>query len=173
MKTFFLSRALREKILLLLFTGLAAFLWLVSLAGRGRVFLVDWRSTAAELAGQTRLLRDRATIEQQAETAVKNLDPGRTLDATRLQGELDAVARQVGLTPTIDSPISVHTQQFTFHTTQISFSRVELESLMRFNDELSKRSPYLGLEQFTLTVDRTNPRLLNASFKVSSTEIKR
>jgi len=172
-KNFFLTRAMREKMLMLLFVGLAAFIWLSSAVRRGRVFLADWRGTAIELASQGKMLQDRARIEKQAEAAIKHLDPTKTLDGTRLNGELDAIGRQAGLSPNIDSPTSTRTDQFTFHSTQITFQKADLEALLRFNDELAKRSPYLGLEWCSLTVDRANPRQLNAAFRVSSTEIRR
>jgi hypothetical protein len=170
-KNFFLTRAMREKALLLLFVGLAAFIWLSSVGKRGRVFVADWSGNAIELSSQAKILRDRAAIEKQADAAIKNLDPAKTLDATRLNGELDAIARQVSLSPSIESPVTTRIDQFSVHTTQITFQKANLAALLRFDEELARRSPYLGLEGFNLRVDPAG--LLSVSFKVSSTEIRR
>jgi hypothetical protein len=52
-------------------------------------------------------------------------------------------------------------------------TKVDWASLKQFYLALSKRSPYIGIEQFSLQVDRANPTVLNASFQISSVEISR
>ena len=56
---------------------------------------------------------------------------------------------------------------------QFSVRRAELGALLRFYEEVSKRAPYITIEQLTLQADRANPALLNASIRVSSVEIVR
>jgi hypothetical protein len=46
-------------------------------------------------------------------------------------------------------------------------------ALIKFYQELSKRSPYIALEQFSLTVDRATPGQLSASFRAVSVELAR
>lgn len=174
MKAYFLSRAMREKLLLLLFVGLAAVLWLSSLTRRGKAFIGDWRGTIAELATQEMWLRQHQQIEKQAAAAVKNLDPARTLNANRLVGELNAIAARAGLAaPAVDSPRTERIDQFAVHSTQITFRNVDWDALVRFDTELTKRLPYISLEQCVLTANKTNYLQLSATFKVSSTEIAR
>jgi hypothetical protein len=50
---------------------------------------------------------------------------------------------------------------------------VDWGALKTFYLALGKRSPYIGIEQFSVQVDRANPALLNASFQISSVEISR
>ena len=52
-------------------------------------------------------------------------------------------------------------------------TKVDWATLKQFYLELSKRSPYIGIEQFSMQVDRANPALLNANFQISSVEISR
>ena len=172
MKNFFLTRALREKILVLGFVGLAALLWLSNVSKRGGVILREWRKTTVELTDQRTWLSNRAEIERRAAKAIKNLDPGQTINATRLLGELDTLARHSGLINTsIDSSRTEQANQFSVNTVQFAVRKADLGALLRFNDELAKRSPYIGLEACALQADAANPGLLNATLRVFSVEI--
>ncbi len=173
MREFFLRRALREKVLLLAFAAFALFLWAGQELGRGRILWESWRNTRAELAAQQAWLQTRAAIDARAVAATGRLEPARTLNATRLVGELNALASQAGLTADISAQRTDHTSQFAFHTVQVTFRRAELPALLKFYRELSKRSPYIGLEQFSLGANRANAGQLNASFRVGSPELNR
>ena len=59
------------------------------------------------------------------------------------------------------------------HTVQFNLQKSDWDTLKRFYLELTKRSPYIGIEQFSLTADRASPAQLNASLRVSSVEIVR
>jgi hypothetical protein len=65
------------------------------------------------------------------------------------------------------------TTQFAFHSAQVNFRRVELAALVRFYEDVAKRSPYVGLEQVSITVDRGAPGTLNATFRVVAAELQR
>jgi hypothetical protein len=171
MKQFFLGRALREKLLLVAFAALALLIWGSGLLNRGQQRWDEWRGVRTELATQQAWLANRAGIAAKVAAATKSLDPAKTLNATRLVGELNAISARAGLTADINSQRSERTDQFAFHTVQINFRRVDLAALLRFYGELSQRSPYIGLEQFSLTVDRGAPGQLNASFRAVSAEL--
>ncbi len=173
MKAFFLRRALREKVLLLVFAALAWFIWAARGLERGRTLWGDWRSARAELAAQQLWLQTSAAVADRAAAATRALDPAKTLNATRLVGELNALASQAGLTADISAQRTDHADQFAFHTVQVTFRRAELPALLKFYRGLAKRSPYIGLEQFSLVTDRANARQLNASFRIGSPELSR
>jgi hypothetical protein len=173
LKVFFLSRLLREKLLLVGIAVLAALMLLSNFSGR---VARSWRAqhgVTLELAEQQQWLANRAGIEESAKRAGQNLDPGRTLDDTRLIGELNTLARTQNLKFASESPRSERSGQFAVHTVQFNLLRMDWDSLKRFYIELTKRTPYIGIEQFTLQADRANPAQLNASLKVSSVEIVR
>jgi hypothetical protein len=171
MKAFFLGRALREKILLLAFTLLALLIWLGRGLGRGRALWDDLRATRAELAAQQVWLGNRVAIETRAAGAIKSLDPAKTINATRLLGELNTLAVQAGLNADIGAQRTERTSQFAFHSVQVNVRRADLAALLKLYTELSRRSPYIALEQCTLAVDRANPGQLNASFRVVAVEL--
>ena len=171
LRTYFLSRLLREKLLLVTIMLLAALALLSNFSGR---VARAWRASRAitvALADEQQWLAKRATIVAGAAQAVKNLDPARTLDDTQLVGELNALARAQGLKFTSDTPRTERTGQFAVHSVQFNLLKMGWESLKRFYLELTKRSPYISLEQFSLQAERSNPNLLNASLKVSSVEL--
>lgn len=172
LKAFFLSRLLREKVLLVAFVALGAVMWFSSFSKRAARVTREHSAVVAELAVQKQWLANRATIEAAAVQAVKNLDPQKTLDDTRLVGELSALARQFNLKGmTNDTPQTARSGQFAVHTVLVTLPRANFDDLNRFYVELARRSPYLGIEQFSLAADRANPNLLNAAVKVSSVEI--
>lgn len=171
MKAFFFGRALREKLLLLIFVLLALLIWLGGGLRRGRALWGDLRATQTELATQQVWLANASAIEAKAAATTKSLDPAKTLNATRLVGELNTLVGRIGLNADIGSQRTEQTNQFAFHSVQMNIRRSDLATLLKFYAELSRRSPYIGLEQFTLTVDRGNPGQLNASFRVVSVEL--
>lgn len=171
LKTFFLGRLLREKLLLVIIVVLVALTFLSKFSGRVAVAWRTQRATGVMLADQAQWLAKRASIEASAGQAVKNLDPAKTLDDTQLVGELNALARAQGVRFTSDTPRTERTGQFAMHTVQFNLLKMDWDSLKRFYVELTKRSPYIGIEQFSLQSERANPALLNASLRVSSVEI--
>jgi putative Ca2+/H+ antiporter (TMEM165/GDT1 family) len=172
-KRFFLTRSHREKVLLAAFTGLAALTWFFSAVGRARVLGMEWRSGATTLAEQQLWLGHQAQIEAKARQATAQLDAARTLNGARLIGELNSLAQAAGLAPEVSGQRTERTTQFAFHSAQVTFRRVELGPLVRFYEEVAKRSPYVDLEQVSLVVDRGAPGTLNATFRVVATEIQR
>jgi hypothetical protein len=174
LRAFFLGRLLREKILLLLFIVIGVLIWSSSFSRRAGVFIREERSTRTALKAQQQLLDNRANIEAAAQKAASNLVPAETLDAPRLYAEVDRLAQQAGLKAGLGEQQDQPGGQFIVHSLRISFSKAEWEPLMKFYRALQARSPYIGIEQFTLQVDRSNPNLYHtASIRVSSVEVVR
>jgi len=173
LRAFFLGRLLREKVLLALFIALGALMWASNFGKRATR---DWRAVRGvtnELAEQREWLRNREAIEAASVQAVQNLDPSRTLDDTRLVGELNALAREHNLNFTNDTPQTQSSGQFSVHTVQITLQRADWEALRRFYAAIARRSPYMGIEQFALRAEPSNPSNLTASLRISSVEIVR
>ena len=175
MKAFFYSRHIREKLLLTALLALVAVVWLGHLARSGRAFLIEWRANAAVLATQKQWLGNRVDIEAYAAKAIAHLDPARTFSSPRLLGELSTIADQVGVRNNTSSEIlgTELTNQFSINTVQVAVRNADMSSLINFYGELDKRAPYIGLEQFSLTVNPANPALLNAVMRVFSVEVTR
>jgi hypothetical protein len=175
MKTWFLTRAAREKLLLVALAVAAALIWGTRLNDRVRVVGGEVRQTNADLTEQRMWLERRESIEAEAEAAVRNLDPARTFNGVRLSAEVSAVAQGAGLgaNATSGGLRTERTPQFAVHTLELNLRGVAWNNLLSFYAALSERAPYIGIEEFALTADRNNPASLNATLRVSSVEIAR
>jgi hypothetical protein len=173
-RVFFLARFVREKLLLAGFAVLAAAIWLSNLAGRTSRFLREVHATTSSLNEQALWMSNKANIEAQAQAAAARLDAARTLDATRLLAEVAAIADETGIkNPTTGDSQDQSNGQFSVHTLRVSVARSDWESIKNFYLGLQKRSPYIGIEQFSLQSDRANATFLNASVRISSVEISK
>lgn len=174
LRSLFLSRPLREKLLV---AGIAAAifaLWFSSFATRAARAVHTARATTSVLADQSLWLSNRAAIDAKAQAAASHLDAARTLDATRLLAEVSAIAGETGLTSTTSGESKdERSGQFAVHTLQFNVSKVDWNTLKGFYLALGKHSPYIGIIQFSVQGDRANPALLNASFRLSSVEISK
>ena len=171
MRRWFQSRLRREQLLVTAFVVLGALVWLSSASGRLRLRWADWRSTRVAGATQQLWLDRQQEIETTAGAAVRNLDPTRTLDATKLVATVTTLATGASLTPAIDTPVTQRTPQFAYHNVKITFRRATLPALLGFYDELAKQAPYLNLEQMALQTERAAPDMLNATLQISATQI--
>jgi hypothetical protein len=172
MKAFFLSRILREKILLLAFAALGAAIWLSGVSDRVGARWREISRTSVDLEVQQRWLAQRERIEREAALAIEHLDPSRTFDSVRLQNELNTLARGAGLANyDVSDSRTERTSQFSVHSVQFSVRNTDIGALVAFYKELGKRAPYIGLEQFSLASNRANPAQLNATWRVTSVEI--
>jgi hypothetical protein len=148
--------------------------WVWSVSGRLGRFGREARSTTLSLNEQHLWLSNKASIEQQAQASAARLDPAQTLDATRLLAEVSAIAADADLkNTTLGTPKDASTGQFSVHTLEFNVTKVDWPTLKQFYLALSKRSPYIGIEQYSMQSDKANPALLNASFQISSVEVSR
>lgn len=171
MKRYFLTRNLREKLLLVAFVAIGALWWLSAASRHLSAALNRGREDRAALAEQKVWLDDKARVDERASKAAGSLDAGKTYDATRLVAEVTAMASDAGLALNTDSPRTQRTAQFAFHTVQVTFRKADLASLIDFYRKLSEHAPYLGLEQFTVQADRSDPSQLNVSMQIASIEL--
>ena len=172
LRAYFFTRHLREKLLIIALIVLGALFWLSNLGGRVGRFLDGEQQTSIKLAEQKQWLAHRAIIQQDAAKAAAIFDPSRTLDSTQLIAAVSALARDAGLNNTTSTEAQdVSNGQFAVHTMQFNISRVDWSSLKTFYLALQQKAPYIGIEQFQLADDRTNPFLHNVSMRISSVEI--
>lgn len=171
MRSWFYRRNRREQMLVTAFVVMAALVWVSAALGHLRAGLNNWRSTRVDLAAQQLWLDRQQSIETQSTSAVRNLDPARTYDATRLVATVTSLATTAGLSPAIDSPQTQRTPQFAYHTAKVTFRRTNLPALLNFYDELSKQAPYLNLESIALQTERAATGTINATLQISATQI--
>ncbi len=175
MKSYFLTRALREKILLVVLVLGAAAMWLSSAGERGGILWREAKATSTELRVQEMVLGQREQIEERSHAAVARLDPARTFDPVRLQSEANTIANLAGLgaKTNINGAPTDRAGQIAVHSVQVTINNADYPSLVKFYTELQKRSPYLGIEQFDLLASPAGSANLRQALRVSSVEIIR
>jgi hypothetical protein len=174
LRALFLARLLREKIMLAALVAILALAWLSSYSTHVGHFMTRQRNITSDLADQSQWLANRNAIEGSARLAASRLDASRTLDATRLLAEMSAMAHEAGLLNTAGGESQdVGSGQFTVHTLEFNILKADWTSLKAFYIAVQQRSPYIGIEQFSVQADHANPSLLNVSLRVSSVEIVR
>lgn len=172
MKSYFMSRNLREKLLVLVMLLVALVIWASFFMERLGGLMTDRRSVnllGAELAVY---IDNRDLIRERAEVGIRNLEPGRTLNATRLSVEAGEMARRNGLNPSIDSPRTEPGDVFSYHTIIMTVNEADLESLVKFTTELQSRAPYMSLDQVSISA-RAIPTLHDARYRISAVELNR
>lgn len=173
-RAYFLSRALREKLLLVLFVVIALLWWGSSFSARASAFWQSQRSTTFRLRDQAEWIKNEAIIKERAEKTASRLDPTRTLNGNQLVTTVLQLANEVGLKG-IQTAGSTNTRtsgQFAVHSQEFIVRNVDWETLSKFYEALQRRSPYISLERFTLNAG-TNAAQLTLNLKVTSVEITR
>jgi hypothetical protein len=170
MKSLFLRRNFREKVLVLLMLVVALVIWASIFAERfGAV--MDERERLNRAHAELKVYLDnRDIIRERAQEGIQKLDPRRTLDNTALFREIAALARKHGLNPAVDPARTEPGEVFSYHTVSLSVSEADLAALVSFTSELQGRAPYMALEQVALT-SRPNPMLLDARFRISAVQL--
>lgn len=171
MRRWFQSRQLREQVLMATFFTLAVLAWGFSALGRVRSRATDWKSAREDLAAQQLWLDRQPEIEARSRAAVRDLDPARTYDATRLVAVITGLADEAGLAPAVDSPATQQTAQFSHHRVRVAFQRAKLDSLLKFYDALSRQTPYLSLDRITVQAERADADVLSVTLQISATQI--
>src|SRR5688572_12770144 len=174
-RAFFLSRALREKLLLVVFVGIAVLWWGSSFVTRASGFWQAQRTTVLRLREQAEWIKNENTIKETAKKTASRLDPTKTLSGNQLVTTVSQLANEAGLKglQTAGGTVTTTSGQFAVHSQEFVIRNVEWETLGKFYEALQRRSPYISLERFTLTSAANNAAQLTLNLKVTSVEITR
>jgi hypothetical protein len=175
LRAFYLSRLLREKLLLVAFIAVGAVIWLSGFSARAGQFWRTQRSTTTELKLQDEWLRNETRIQEAATQATAQFDASRTLDGNRLFVKVRELALQAGLRNTTNQGLEppVTNGQFSVNTLRLQVNNADWESIKRFYLLLNQNAPYIAIDQFTLTPVASNPMQLTLTLKVKSFEMPR
>ena len=171
MRHLFLSRAPRERILILLGLAVAAFLWGSAALGRANEAWSAAKSAAAEAETQALWLGREAEIHRQAEKATAGLEAGKGYDAARLVAEAMALAKEAGLSVNSDPPKTQRSGPFAVHSVQLTCRKTDLASLIAFYESIRPRSPYLALGPTSIQLERGGGGSISARMQVTAVEL--
>ena len=168
MKNFYNGRLLRERVLLLVFLGIGVLWWGTALIGRVRLNVQVWRSVAQEGEIQRMWLAKSASVGDRTALVAKQLDSARTMNASQAYAVVSQLAQ--GLPLEMGAQRTERTDNFALHSLQVTFRRTDMTALVRFYEGVAARSPYLGIDQCTISSDRATPGQINAVFRIYSVE---
>lgn len=171
MKNFYNSKLLRERVLMLVFLGIGVVWWGTALAGRTRQNVQAWKSVAEDGKIQQMWLGRGGSIGERTAQVAKQLDAARTMNAAQAYAEVSRIAQ--GLPLEMGAQRTDRTDSFALHSLQVTFRRTDMAALLRFYEGIASRAPYLGIDQCTISVDRSTPGQLNAVFRIYSVEAVR
>lgn len=172
LRAWFLGLKGTEKLFLMIFVLLGLGMWAMNFKGRAQRFYNSARATSQELTRQDQVLKERTIIEESERKAAARLEPASTLDGIRLYAAISQMATEAGLRgPRLGEAHDEPGGQFTFHTLQFNVTNADWDSLKRFYLLVQKRSPYIGIDQFSLSANRANPAQLTAAMRISSVEV--
>lgn len=175
LRVYFLSRLLREKVLLLGLILIGTLMWLSSFGTRAGQFWRAQRSTTATLAEQQLWLNDRVKIEADVQKAASRLESAKTLDRIRLVDALNQAAQEAGLRGNFgsSSPSSETNNQFTVHSVEFRVQQADFTTLQRFYLNVQQRAPYIGIKSFALQPNQADPSKQTLVLRVAAVEISR
>lgn len=168
MKNFYNSRTLRERLMLLAFLLIGVVWWAADGAARVRANVLAWQSAASDAELQRLWLERKESVAERTTAIARQLDASRTMNATQAFAEVSGLAQ--GLPMDVGAQRTDRTDTFALHSLQVTFRRVDMAGLLRFYEGVNTRAPYLGIDQFTISADRSAPGMVNAVFRVYSVE---
>ncbi len=176
LRNYFLSRSIREKMLVLGLVAVTAVVWVSGVMGRGASRIRSLKVAGADLAEQKSWLEQREAIEKRNRAAVADLNPAKTLDTVRLQGKMDEVARsmRLGNNTRVGDSSTIPTNLFKYNTVRVQINNVpisEYKSLLDFENKIHEFAPYIGVESAQVQVNPSQQ--LSLQMKVFSVELVR
>jgi hypothetical protein len=172
LRAYFLSRLLREKILLIGFIGIGMLWWLSAFGTRAGQFWRAQRATTATLEEQQLWLKNRPAIDTAVQKATSRFDATKTLDRIRLVEALNQAAFEAGLRDNYGSNAakSETSDQVTVHSVEFQIRQADYLMLQRFYLNVQKRAPYIGIESFALQPNLADTSKLTLSLRASAVE---
>jgi hypothetical protein len=174
LRAYFLSRALREKLLLVGILAVIVVVWISNLSSRAGLFWRAQRATTVALKEQAQYLDNQAAIEARAKDAAARLEPGKTLNGPRLFSTISQIASETGVSRNLreESPVPSATNgQLAVNTLKFQLINADWPSIVKFYLALHERSPYIALNSASLQPNRSNPAQMTFVAVVSSVEV--
>lgn len=173
LRAFFLSRALREKLLIVAILGVAVVMSASAYSSRVSALWRAYSTTTAELTKQKNTLSQRATIEAVTQEAAAQMDPAKTLDLAELNIAISQFAQEAGITPNISpSGGALTSGRFSVHPLTVGFANVNWNSFVDFYRKVQSRAPYIVVTELVFQPAANNSAQIRGSMRVQSFEIR-
>jgi hypothetical protein len=158
MKAYFLTRQLREKLLIIGLIGVGLAFWVTHLLAANSAYRESDAATTKTRADQETVLNDEVAIKAAQQSVIaKFADPKESIrDAGTLSEALLAMAQAANLSPLPNIPKATSTPgaQLTVLTQQLTLTNLEpdMSTLIKFYKLLAAKAPYLTIVKSDITV---------------------
>ncbi|MDF7799165.1 hypothetical protein P4C99_06795 [Pontiellaceae bacterium B1224] len=161
----------RERIMLAALVLVGSMIWLSSLWRNWESVSVRYRKVKLELDQQSVWLDNADRFENELEDSLDQLDPDKTYNDAELIALIDSLAREHKVSHDLGTPTTIEGELFLQHTLKVSVKNVPLPRLIDFERSLATRYPYASLEDFSISANKADPRLLNARLTISAYQL--
>lgn len=168
----YLGLSLREKSLLLVFTGIISAFWAVNVLGNLSEADKSLELLKQKQAYQRTVFSQADTIQADLGEVLQRFDPSATFDAARLAGHLDGIARQGRLSADLLRPYTEEGALFDTHQLEIQIKDASLMDLMLFTLRIEAESPYIKIHRMQMEPQKKNRFLMDSRIIVTSFELK-
>lgn len=173
LRAFFFRLSTREKVLLVLFVWVLVALGLFGASADLRARLGALKTAGSELDNQAMYLGMREELGAQLASSSERFDPTKTLGASALQGRVDRLAREAGVTlQGFDYRRGQQNDIYDLHELRVNIRGITYDQLYRFDLRLQAEAPYLKLESIRVSADRRDRERLDCTLILSSFEMK-
>lgn len=173
LKALYFRLSSREKLLLSLFILAGLLIWSGSILGGLRATADNLKSTRTDIENQNFILSQESSTNQRMDAVLAQLKSDKTFSSAELVGRIDEIARLgEDLTYEIFSPRTDSDAELNLHSLRFRIRRASLADLLNFQQRLIQEEPYITVESMRITANRQNPEQLDASYIVSSPELK-
>lgn len=161
----------RERLLFLMVLWSVTFILLLySWRGWGQ-YRIELRTERAERASYLQTIGLKDEIAEELQRVLDDFDTRSTPNLNEFIQIIDTMVRELRLEPDLSQPQTRESDFFRFHQLQVSFRRVSMSDLVRFQNELESRLPFVTIESLSIVPSRTDPNQLDATFRLRSIEL--
>ena len=162
----------REKVFPFIFVLFLSLIWLSGCLKQTRNLFQDWKFTSAKIKNHRFWIRNKSIIEANLEKVLNVMDPQKTLSGATFAGEVENIIRGYGLSYSMSSPRTRNSDIFDIHTLQLHCENAKLVDLIKLEEAVYQKKPYLSLEKVKLHGNLFNPELLEVDFSLCSLQLK-
>lgn len=162
----------REKFFPFVFVLFLSLIWISSCFNQTRSLFNDWKFTNAKIKNFRFWIKNKPIVEANLEKVLNVMNPQKTLSGATFAGEVESVIRGYGLNYSMSSPRTRSSDIFDIHTLQLHCENAKLADLIKLEEAIYQKKPYLSLEKVKLHGNLFNPELLEVDFSLCSLQLK-
>jgi len=172
-KNWYQKMSLRERLMLIAFVWVFVLGWFGILTRKLGSLHTDINAVRHTLTNQSLVLSQQQTIHDNLGQILGRFDKANTIPAQQLFQMVAEFAKDSNLpNPSVQLQRVAQTSDiFKINTVTVHFSGASIHDLVDFASKIEDKTPYLAIDDMSLTPNPIRPDQLEASMRVSSLEL--